>query len=240
MIFEEHVLYKVTTKEEDDWIRKQLDMAGFRWRSGDCVLDLTYFDPLYFTNDAYYYEVDCLLMRCNGTSPEMENRLGNTYKIVEVTNIYEKENFMENWMRYCVEAATPQEAYEKWKKGETVAKEQPELTMTVKNGYVEVKSHGDLCYANDIDDVDELEEALLDYLNMCEDDERILTDDELDILEYFEEAGCTEIYRDDVTIYGVVETGDDPTRVVVCMNDEFYWLDEYEDYLIEDLRDLYE
>ena len=224
MIFEEKVLYKVTTKEEDDWIRKQLDMAGFRWMSGDCVLDLTYFNEYWKTCGAYYYEVHNQSMRCNGTTPETENYLGNTYKIVEIKNIYEKENFMENWMKYCVEAATPEEAYEKWKKGETVAKEQPELTMTVKNGYVEVKSHGELCYANDIVDVEELEEALLDYLNDREDDERVLTENEQNMLDYFEVMGCDTIYRegDDINGKNGCES-DDIIASVFNMNDEFDW-----------------
>lgn len=241
MIFEEKVLYKVTTKEEDNWIRKQLDMAGFRWMSGDCVLDLTYFDEYYKTNGAYYYEVCNQSMRCNGTTPDTKMQRGQVYTIVEIKNIYEKENFMENWMKYCVEAATPEEAYEKWKKGETVAKEQPELTMTVKNGYVEVKSHGELCYANDIVDVEELEEALLDYLNECEDDERVLTEHEQHTLEYFEMMGCDTIYRVEDYVYGVNGCeSDDTLASVVTMNDEFDWLEEYEDYDIEELRDLYE
>lgn len=240
MIFEENVLYKVTTKEEDDWIRKQLDMAGFRWASGDCVLDLTYFDQYWKMCGAYYYEVKRSLMRCNGTTPETENHLGNTYKIVEIKNIYEKENFMENWMKYCVEAATPEEAYEKWKKGETVAKEQPELTLTVKNGYAEVKSHGELCYANDIDDVEELEEALLDYLDAHEDDERVLTEYEQNMLDYFEVMGCDTVYRIDYDICGRDSESDDTLVSVHNMHDEFDWLEEYEDYDIEELRDLYE
>ena len=144
-------------------------------------------------------------------------------------------------MKYCVEAATPEEAYEKWKKGETVAKEQPELSITVKNGYIEVKSHGELCYANDIDDVEELEDVLLDYLNEHEDDERVLTEHEQHILEYFEAMGCDTIYRAEDYLYGINGCeSDDTIASVLSINDEFDWLDEHEGYDIEELRDLYE
>lgn len=242
MIFEENVLYKVTTKEEDDWIRKQLDKAGFRWASGDCVLDLTYFGNTFWRKyGAYYYEICRETMSCKGTTPDIKIKLGKVYKLVEIKNIYEKEHFMENWMKYCVEAATPEEAYEKWKKGETVAKEQPELSITVKNGHIEVKSHGELCYANDIDDVEELEEAIINYLNEHEDDERVLTEHEQHILEYFEAMECDTIYRAEDYLYGINGCeSDDTIASVVTINDEFDWLDEHEGYDIEELRDLYE
>lgn len=167
---EKNVRYIVTTEAEDEWFRKWADKQGYVWASGHSLLELTYYD--YEINEYGYvgytqYEDNRNIYNCSG-------ELKIEDKVIYVKDLMKKGEKDMNWKEFCVEAKDYAEAFEKWIKGLTVAKEEEnrpdytvkiegnKTTVTTKDGKVGVAR----CNPEDRFDVAEGIRVALEHIEM--------------------------------------------------------------------------
>lgn len=233
---EKNVRYIVTTVAEDEWFRKWADKQGYVWASGHSLLELTYYD--YEINEYGYvgytqYEDNRNIYSCSG-------ELKIEDKVIYVKDLMKKgENDM-NWKEFCVEANTFEEALEKWKKGLTVAKEEPDYTVkiegnkttvTTKDGKVGVAR----CNPEDRFDVAEGIRVALEHIEI---DSVELSQNARKLLILMKELGVSNIIKESFNVGDIIsgfDENDDCVFSCADVYDDFDWMKYDKEYNIEKL-----
>ena len=208
----ENTAYIVKTKEEDIWFRQWANEKGYKWRSGNSLLDLTYFDCEMSTVGYIGYKIstkhriiDCSLY------------LTDCSDIICVKDLMRKESKNMNWKDFCVEASTLEEALEKWKKRLTVSKEEPDYTVKIEgNKTIVTTKDGEVgvarCNPEDKFDVAEGIRVALEHIEL---QSIILTDELREILKTMLHLGVKTIKLE------VIPCDDDDEDVYLCGYDKF-------------------
>lgn len=227
---EKNVRYIVTTEAEDEWFRKWADKQGYVWASGHSLLELTYYD--YEINEYGHvgytqYEDNRNIYSCSG-----ELRIED--KVIYVKDLMKKGENNMNWKEFCVEAKDYAEALEKWIKGLTVAKEEPDYTVkiegnkttvTTKDGKVGVAR----CNPEDVFDVAEGIRVALEHIEMSDIE---LSQYDRKILILMKELGIqtiTKEYTEGLDIISGYDENEDCNFSCV-LGDNFSWMEYNKEY----------
>lgn len=236
----ENTVYIVKTKEEDIWFRQWTNEQGYKWRSGNSLLDLTYFDYEISTVGYIGYKIstkhriiDCSLY------------LTDCSDIICVKDLMRKESKNMNWKDFCVDASTLEEALEKWKKGLTVSKEEenvPDYTVKiVGNKTVVTRKDGKVgearCNPEDKFDVAEGIRIAIDRINVQDVD---VTAEEYVMLQYLKGLKGYYIEVNDLSMLSgckviVFDEKDNQLFYIENLQDKFKSLKRGLKYRIDDL-----
>lgn len=233
---EKNVRYIVTTEAEDEWFRKWADKQGYVWASGHSLLELTYYD--YEINEYGHvgytqYEDNRNIYSCSG-----ELRIED--KVIYVKDLMKKGENNMNWKEFCVEAKDYAEALEKWIKGLTVAKEEPDYTVkiegnkttvTTKDGKVGVAR----CNPEDRFDVAEGIRVALEHIEMSDIE---LSQEATALLKPMKNYGVITIMNEYCGDWDIISGFDESDEAVVSFRAKhnlFSWMKYDEKYNIEKL-----
>lgn len=233
---EKNVRYIVTTVAEDEWFREWADKQGYVWASGHSLLEVTYYD--YEINEYGYvgytqYKDNRNIYSCSG-------ELKIEDKVIYVKDLMKKGENNMNWKEFCVEANTFEEALEKWKKGLTVAKEEPDYTVkidgnkttvTTKDGKVGVAR----CNPEDRFDVAEGIRVALEHIEMSDIE---LSQDATALLKLMRNYGVITIMNERFVDWDIISGFDENDKAVFSFHDEhnlFGWMKYDKEYNIDKL-----